>query len=120
DLGAGEVAGEREPGLPAEAVLTHVAAQFAAERVGAGVLPDDGVVHRLTGRPVPQQGGLALVGDANGAEGVGAYPGPGERIVHDGPHPGPDLGGVVLDPPRSGEDLLVLLLVDRGDAAVAV
>ena len=42
-----------------------VAGQLGDELVGAGVLPDDGVVHRLAGAAVPQHGGLALVGDAD-------------------------------------------------------
>src|SRR5580700_762532 len=32
----------------------------------APVLPDDGAMHRATAGAVPQQGGLALVGDADG------------------------------------------------------
>ncbi|GAA4945772.1 hypothetical protein GCM10023238_10130 [Streptomyces heliomycini] len=119
-LGTGEVGGQGEAGLAAEAVLTDVAAELAAEGVGAGVLPDDGVVDRLTGVPVPQHGGLALVGDADGLDVVagdaGLLDGSGDDLLD----VGPDLGGVVLDPARLGEDLLVLLLVDGDDAPVAV
>jgi hypothetical protein len=32
----------------------------------APVLPDDGAMHRTSGGAVPQQGGLALIGDADG------------------------------------------------------
>ena len=55
DLRAGEVRGQRQAGLAAEAVLADVAAELLAERVGAGVLPDDGVVDGLTGVLVPEQ-----------------------------------------------------------------
>ena len=39
-----------------------------------GVLPDDGVGVRLAGLPVPHDGGLPLVGDADGGE-IGGAPG---------------------------------------------
>ena len=41
DLRAGEVGRQRQAGLAAEAVLAAVAAELPAQRVGAGVLPDD-------------------------------------------------------------------------------
>jgi hypothetical protein len=43
-------------------------AQLGAQRLGAAVLPDDGVVDRLAGAAVPQHRGLALVGDADGGD----------------------------------------------------
>jgi hypothetical protein len=117
---AGEVGGQRQAGLAAEAVLADVAAEFPAEGVGAGVLPDDGVVDGLTGVLVPEESGLALVGDADGLDVVagdaGLLDGSGDDLLD----VGPDLVGVVLDPARLREDLLVLLLVDRDDTAVLV
>jgi len=32
----------------------------------AAILPDDGAMHGQAGRAVPEQGGLALIGDADG------------------------------------------------------
>ncbi|GAA3071025.1 hypothetical protein GCM10020000_64550 [Streptomyces olivoverticillatus] len=120
DLGAGEVGGQRQARLAAEAVLADVAAELLAQGVGTGVLPDDGVVDRLAGVLVPHQRGLTLVGDADRLD-VGG----GDARLLDGARDdfldvGPDLLGVVLDPARLGEDLLVFLLVDGDDAAVAV
>ena len=46
----------------------------AAIRVGAGVLPDDRVVQRPAGAAVPDERGLALVGDADGGEVAGCSP----------------------------------------------
>lgn len=119
-LRTGEVRGQRQAGLAAEAVLADVAAELTAEGVGAGVLPDDGVVDGLTRVLVPEQRGLALVGDADGldvlAGDAGLLDGPGDDLLD----VRPDLGGVVLDPARLREDLLVLLLVDGDDASVAV
>src|ERR1700693_4501965 len=52
----------RIPGALSSSQLT-----FAPDQgVGACVLPDDRVVHRLPGVAVPDHGGLALVGDADG------------------------------------------------------
>ena len=119
-LRAGEVRRERQARLAAEAVLADVAAELLAERVGAGVLPDEGVVDGLTGVLVPEQGGLALVGDADRLD-VGG----GDTRLDDRPGDDlldvlPDLIRVVFDPARLGEDLLVLLLVDGDDPAVLV
>ena len=88
--------------------------QLVAVGAGAPALPDDGVVDRLAGVPVPDDGGLALVGDADGGD-VG-----GRRadLVHGRQgHPqlgGPDLVGVVLHPAGLREILGEFLL---GDAA---
>ena len=119
-LGAGEVGGQRQTGLLAEPVLTVRSAELPGQRGGAGVLPDDRVVHGFARGAVPQERGLALVGDAERAELVGAQSGLGERSGDHGLHLGPDLGGVVLHPPRLGEDLTVLTLVDCDDRAVLV
>ena len=120
DLGAGEVGGQRQAALGTEPVLALVTTEFAHEVVGAGVLPDDGVVDRLSGLLVPQQGGLALVGDADGGDLVGGDVAFLQGFPHDGLDVGPDLLGVVFHPARFGEDLTVLTLVYRDDAPVPV
>ena len=68
DLGAGEVRRQRQAGLRAEPVLTAVGRQRIHDVLLARVLPDEGVVDGLTGVPVPHQGGLALVRDADRGE----------------------------------------------------
>jgi hypothetical protein len=112
-LGAGEVGGQRQAGPAAEEVF--VRAQGVEDRAGTGVLPDDRVVHRAAGVPLPDDRGLALVGDPDGGE-VAPLGGLGD----DPPDVGPDLLGVVLDPARPGEDLAVLPLGDRHDLAAGV
>ena len=72
DLAAGEVGGRRQAGLAADDVAVAVAFEGAGDAVGAGVLPDDGVVVRPAGAPVPDHGGLALVGDADARRGRSA------------------------------------------------
>src|SRR5206468_7634468 len=98
------------------AVLADVAAELAHEVTGAGVLPVDRVLHRLAGHPVPQHGGLALVGDADRHDVADAELRLVEGGLDDLADVAPDLLWVVLDPARPGEVLLVLLLADRDDA----
>lgn len=119
-MGPHEVRGQRQAGLAAEAVLADVAPELLAQGVGAGVLPDDGVVDGLTGVLVPEQRRLALVGDADGLDVVAGDAGLGDGSGDDLLDVRPDLVRVVLDPARLREDLLVLLLVDGDDPAVLV
>ena len=72
DLGAGEVGVDHEAGAFADEGFVAVALQAIAEIRGAAVLPDDRVVDRLAGLAVPDDGGLALVGDADGGDVVAA------------------------------------------------
>ena len=64
DLRPREVRRQRQADRRAEPVLTAVGGQLVDELVGARVLPDDRVHHRLAGVAVPHDRGLALVGDA--------------------------------------------------------
>ena len=57
--------------MVAQAVVAAVLGEFLDERIDPGVLPDEGVVQRLAGAPVPDQRRLALVGDADGGEVAG-------------------------------------------------
>ena len=110
-LAAGEVGGRRQPGLAPDDLAAAVGVQGRGDAVGAGVLPDDGVVPRTAGMPVPDDRRLALVGDADGVQVAGAEAGAGKCGPDDGLGALPDLQRVVLDPPGAGEDLLVLELV---------
>jgi len=78
------------------------------------------VVDGLTGVLVPHDGGLALVGDAHRREVVLGELGLRERVRHAAAGVAPDLLGVVLHPPRAGEDLLVLVLAHAHDVARVV
>src|SRR5207248_7705622 len=120
DLGSGEVGREWQPGRGAEPVGSRVAGQFPDDAVGAGVLPHDRRVYRLPGRFVPQQRGLALVGDAHRGQVGAGQAGLVERAAGDCSAVVPDLGRVVVDPAGAGVALAVLALVERGDPAVGV
>ena len=47
--------------------------ELLAESGGAAILPDDGVVDGLAGGAVPDDGGFALVGDADGGDVAGLH-----------------------------------------------
>ena len=82
---------------------------------GAAALPDDGVADGLPGLLVPDDGGLPLVGDADGGDVLG----PGADLVHGreghAQLGGPDLIGVVLHPAGSRVILGKFLLRDAAD-----
>src|SRR6185437_438836 len=119
DLAAGEVGGRGQAGLAPDGLATLVLVQGGGDPVGAGVLPDDRVVVRAAGAPVPHHRGLPLVGDAERGQ-VGAGEARGvQRGLDDRAGALPDLGGVVLDPAGLRQDLLVLELVP-GDLVAAV
>ncbi len=117
---SGEIRGERQAAPVAEAVLAKLGTELAAERVGARVLPDDGVVHGLAGMRVPHHGGLTLVGDTNGNQVAHVETSGFEGAMHDFDHVAQDLAWVVLDPPRPWKYLLVLLLAQRDDPSLQV
>ncbi len=69
DLGAGEIGVEQQAGLGGDVPARAPSAFSCCAGVGgAPVLPDDGAVDRLAGRAVPDDRGLALVGDADGGD----------------------------------------------------
>ena len=90
------------------------------DAIGAGVLPDDGVVPGTSGLRVPDDGGFPLVRDADrreiGGGQAAAVEGAGDRFVD----PGADLQGIVLDPAGPGQDLIVFDLVAGDFPAVTV
>ena len=120
DLGAGEVGVDHEAGLLLEEVGVALVLELVAEAGRAPVLPHDRVVDGLPRLPVPDDRGLALVRDPDGGDVLGGQPLARERLRGDAGLGGPDLVGVVLDPPRLGEDLLELPLRDRLDLAFFV
>src|SRR5690606_19485134 len=71
----------------------------------AAILPDDGAVDGLAGLAVPDDHGLALVGDADGEAILGAEPGGPEGVGEGGRDALEDLGGLVLHPARLREML---------------
>ena len=68
DLGGGEVRVGNQASGGADVLLQAVGPQPVHQLRRAAALPDDGVVDGPPGGPVPQDGGLTLVGDADGGD----------------------------------------------------
>ena len=114
DLGGGEVRVEHQSRPFAHAGLGVAGAQRGTAFAGAPVLPDDGVGDRRPGGTVPQDGRLALVGDADGRNITRRHPGLPQRRLRARELRRPNLVGVVLDPSGLRKDLPEFLL-RRGD-----
>src|SRR5262249_24668752 len=97
-----------------------VAIQRGRDPVGAGVLPDNGVVIRMAGVPVPDDGRLALVGDADRGQVRGFEAVPGQGGTDDRGRTLPDLDRVMFDPSGPRQNLLMLELVAADLTAVVV
>src|SRR5439155_603805 len=120
ELGAREVRIEHEAGLLPEDVLEATRAQLLAERGGAPVLPHDGAVHRPSAPPLPEDGGLALVRDAERRHVARAHPRAPARLAEHAQRDPPDLLRIVLDPPRLRVVLRELRVGAPDDAPLAV
>ena len=86
---------------------------------GAPVLPDDRIVNRFSGFPVPDDGRFALVGDADRGDLPGRHPGPGDGLSAGLKHRAPEILRIVLDPAGARKMLRKFLLGGGGDSAIA-
>ena len=120
DFRGAEVGVDHEPRLllyhPAVALLAEAVAVFR----GAPVLPHDAVVDRLPGVGVPHDGGLALVGDADGGDVVAVDADLRDGLGHHRRLRAPDLVGVVLHPSRMRENLREFMLRHAAYVALMV
>ena len=112
DLGAGEVGRQRQTDFLAEAILPAVFGELVADRVGAGILPDDRIVDRLAGRFLPHNSGLTLVGDTDRGNIFRGDVTLLERALDHFLGALPDFHRVVFDPAGLRVDLFVFLLID--------
>ena len=118
ELGAGEIRIEEQTGFPAEQRLQAAELQFSAQAGGAAVLPDDGAVERPAGATVPEQRGLALVGEADGGDLFPRQIGLGQGGEGGAAGGRPQVARVVFDPAGAGK-VLGELLLRGGDGAPA-
>ena len=95
--GAGEIGVDDQAGTLAEQFAVAGGHQRLAHRRGAPVLPNQRTADRLAGGAVPQHGGFALVGDADGMELAGGDAGVVQHLMRHGELRLPDLVGIVLD-----------------------
>ena len=121
DLRCGEIGIGHQAGvLPDVVCHAGLLQQFIHQRSRAAALPDDGIVDGAAGGLFPQDGGLALVGDADGGNVMDIHAALGHHLVHDPVLGGPDLHGVVLHPALLRVDLLKLPLLHRDDVLLVV
>ena len=115
-----EVGVDDQPGLLPDQVGQAAGLQLIAVLACAAALPDNGVVDRLAGVTVPDDGRLALVRDANGGDVLRRR----ADLVHGRQRHAelgrPNLVGVMLDPAGLGEILGELLLRDAAHLAPGV
>ncbi len=105
-----EIAGQRQAGLGTETVLAAVSRVIRHQGIGSRILPDQGVVNRLARGAVPQQGRLALIGDADGGEVAPRQSGAAQRLGDHRLGVAPDFDRIVFHPAGHGIDLPVLVL----------
>src|SRR5262249_31728428 len=117
---AAEVCRERKTGFRAESVLAAVFGKFGDMIRDARILPHDGVRYGLASLAIPDDGGLALVGDADGREVVGMQAAKTHRFGDDVLGAAPDFFGIMLHPTGLRVDLLMLLLRGSDDSGRAV
>ena len=105
ELGAGEIGVDQKAGALLHQGSQSPGGQLVAVVRCAAALPDDGVAHRPPRVPVPDDGGLPLIGNADG----GNIPG-GKAALLKGLPQGLELGledlhGIMLHPSGPGIDL---------------
>ena len=119
-LGAGKVGVDEQARLVPYVGADALGGQPVAEGRGPAALPDDGVVDGIARGAVPDEGGLALVGDADGGDvrGLDAALGKGvrERVYLCAE----DVRRVVLHPAGPRVYLRVVVLRERDYLAAAV
>jgi hypothetical protein len=112
DLGGAEIRIEPQACALAHQSLAAFSLQFGAGVGGAPVLPDDGVVDGIAAPALPDERGLALIGQTDRCDRARRLRRLGERLAHRGQRRAPDRLGIVFDPAGVGIKLRELLLRD--------
>ncbi len=120
DFRAGEIRIEQQPGALPHQLLGAVSFQPGANLRGAPVLPDDGPMNRRSAGAVPDHGGLALVGDADGGDVACAQAGLGNGLARRRQGVAPDIFRIVLHPACGGIVLRKFALCGRHLARLVV
>ena len=100
ELGAREIRVKPKAGAGGDQLAVTCPLERLAHRGGAAVLPDDRVVDGPAGGAVPDDDGLALVGDAQPGDAVRAEAGIGKGLPCGLDGGAPEVFRVVLDPAR--------------------
>ena len=119
-LRSAEVGVDNQPRLLANGLREPVGLQPVAILGRAAVLPHDGIIDGFARLGIPQDGGLALIGDADGSDVLPADAHARHHLADDGSLGRPYLLRVVLHPARLGKMLCELLLRHGQALALAV
>ncbi len=120
DFRGGEIRVEHEPGLVRDLRLMVLRGKLGAHVGRAAILPDDRVVDRLAGGTVPDQRGLALVGDADRRDVFRRDAGFRHHFAHGLDRGRPDRLRIVLDQAGRRIDLRKFPLRDGDGEAGAI
>ena len=107
-----EIRIEEKPGPRGDGGFGSRLAKVGAGIGGPPILPDDRAMHRLAGLAVPDDDGLALVGDAERRDIGRPDPGLANRGATGGDDGAPDFLGIMLDPAGLRKILRQFLLRD--------
>ena len=105
DLRTGKVSVDQQAGLVRHRLGPAIGLELVTDGGGAAALPHDGVVYRPPGGPLPQDGSLPLVSDAQGRDLLGVDMGGVHRLRQSLFLHVPKLRRVVLHPAGLGIDL---------------
>ena len=119
-LGAREIGIQQQAGVFPHVVIQTALFQLFTDRSSTAALPDNGVIHGLTGGLFPHHSGFALVGDANRRDLIVMDPGFRQRFGQGGRLGSPDLHWVVFHPARLRVMLGKFALRDRHNAGVVI
>src|SRR5206468_4079087 len=117
ELGAGEIGVDDKPGSGCNIRGVSGGPELVAVARRAAILPDNRVPDRPARGALPDERGLALIGNADRGDVRRTDASFCERFVHYTRLRCPDFGCIVLDPSWLGEDLTELSLRSRGNGA---
>src|SRR5882762_6696881 len=112
DLRGRKIGVEQQPGLVRDFRFHAALVQFTAALRRSAVLPDDGIEDRDSAASIPDDGGFALIGDADGGDRGAGFVKFCEQLARRRQHRGPDYLRIVFHPARRGVDLLESLLLE--------
>ncbi len=120
DLARGKVGVDQQAGFFLNGLLQSLFAKTVADGRCAPVLPDNGVIHGISGFAIPHDGGFALIRDAQ--RGDIARPGVGttERFNGYADLGGPDIFRIVFHPTGARIMLLKFALGSAVDGAALI